>query len=356
MYQSLHIQNFRLFEDLKLNDIGRINVIGGRNNTGKTALLEAIFMLSSGNRPQNRLVLANNRGIENLQVQTATELWAYLFNNFQTHHAITLSGVFANENVRLQIKSDEKSQSEFAISFPAAVADSSSSPERSISYQFEHSTALNISKATAHLNPQNGNLIVENDSEPYSLGMTVLTFSRIRQSFNELAERYSVVNRHKQKQDLIDVMRFIEPQVQDLTLNYEGKKPIFYVDMGWDSLVPLALMGDGLIRLFAIVLTMTWIDPKGVVLFDEIESGIHFSAMSQMWQAINELSKRRSLQIFATTHSEECIRAAQSVFADADEQTFRYHRLDRLKTGTIEAVTYSPEALAGATEFDIEVR
>ena len=43
MYSSFRVQNFRGFKDLRLDDLARVNLIAGKNNTGKSALLEAIF-------------------------------------------------------------------------------------------------------------------------------------------------------------------------------------------------------------------------------------------------------------------------------------------------------------------------
>ena len=43
MYKSFRVKNFRCFKDLQINDLGRVNLISGKNNTGKTALLEAML-------------------------------------------------------------------------------------------------------------------------------------------------------------------------------------------------------------------------------------------------------------------------------------------------------------------------
>jgi AAA15 family ATPase/GTPase len=45
MLDSLHIQNYRLFKDLKIDKLGQVNLIAGKNNTGKTALLEALRIM-----------------------------------------------------------------------------------------------------------------------------------------------------------------------------------------------------------------------------------------------------------------------------------------------------------------------
>ena len=47
MYKSFRVKNFRCFKDLQINDLGRVNLIAGKNNTGKTALLEAMYILTA---------------------------------------------------------------------------------------------------------------------------------------------------------------------------------------------------------------------------------------------------------------------------------------------------------------------
>ncbi len=55
MYKSFRVKNFRCFKDLQINDLGRVNLIAGKNNVGKTALLEAMYLLS-GNRSLKTLL------------------------------------------------------------------------------------------------------------------------------------------------------------------------------------------------------------------------------------------------------------------------------------------------------------
>jgi AAA15 family ATPase/GTPase len=95
--------------------------------------------------------------------------------------------------------------------------------------------------------------------------------------------------------------------------------------------------------------------PGGTVLIDEIENGLHHSVMLKVWQAIAETARRSETQIFATTHSWECIRAAHEAFTKSGTYDFRLHRLDRLD-GKIKAITYDEEALAAAIKAELEVR
>lgn len=44
---SLEVRNFRAFRDLKIEHLGRVNLLVGKNNVGKTSLLEAIQLYAS---------------------------------------------------------------------------------------------------------------------------------------------------------------------------------------------------------------------------------------------------------------------------------------------------------------------
>lgn len=95
--------------------------------------------------------------------------------------------------------------------------------------------------------------------------------------------------------------------------------------------------------------------PDGVVLVDEIENGLHHSILPKVWRAIGEVAREFNTQVFATTHSRECIVAAHRAFTESEVYDFRLHRLERLKE-TIRAVTYDREALEAAIETGLEVR
>ena len=80
----------------------------------------------------------------------------------------------------------------------------------------------------------------------------------------------------------------------------------------------------------------------------------------KVWQAIGKLARELDIQVFATTHSYEMIRAAYEAFSEDNKlEDFRYHRLSRSrKTGELRATTYNEldmEAVA-AFDFDHEVR
>ena len=90
---------------------------------------------------------------------------------------------------------------------------------------------------------------------------------------------------------------------------------------------------------------------KGVVLIDEFENGIHHSVLPKIWEAVAEFAERSDTQVFATTHSAECIRAAHEVFTGR-EYVFQLFRLQRAIDGSVEARAFDREALEAALKAE----
>ena len=166
----------------------------------------------------------------------------------------------------------------------------------------------------------------------------------------EDADRFSALRRRKEHEVVRDALQKIEPRLTNLEINSGRGEPMIFGDVGLPELVPLNVMGEGMVRVARLVLSIAT-SPKGVVLVDEIENGVHHSAMEKVWKAIHEAATVRGVQIFATTHSLECIHAARR----AVEDDLRLIRLQP-HVPSRPVVDYTEEALAGAIEFGMEVR
>ncbi|MGK7878307.1 MAG: ATP/GTP-binding protein [Xenococcaceae cyanobacterium] len=141
--------------------------------------------------------------------------------------------------------------------------------------------------------------------------------------------------------EVLETLRLLEPRLERLTLLVVDGQPIIHGDIGMSELVPLPLMGEGLGRLLSIILAIA--NAKGgTILIDEIENGLHYSVLTKVWKAIAHAARQAEAQIFATTHSGECIIAAHKAFSE--QYDFRYHRLDWVKD-EIKAVPYDKETV-----------
>ena len=113
-------------------------------------------------------------------------------------------------------------------------------------------------------------------------------------------------------------------------------------------------MGEGLTRLASIILAIAN-SKNGVTIIDEIENGFHHGITKKVWQAIGKAAHDFNVQVFAATHSRECIVSAHKAFSENDKYDFRYHRLELVKD-RVKAFTFDQEDLEAAIKSRFEVR
>lgn len=82
--------------------------------------------------------------------------------------------------------------------------------------------------------------------------------------------------------------------------------------------VPIKSFGDGVNRLFGLILSLTSAK-GGILLVDEIENGLHYSILNNVWTTIFKMARKLNVQVFATSHSWDCIDAFQKAAQESPE-------------------------------------
>ena len=118
--------------------------------------------------------------------------------------------------------------------------------------------------------------------------------------------------------------------------------------------VPLRSLGDGALRLFGVALALAN-SRDGFLLIDEAENGIHYSVQRDYWRMVLRAAHEDNVQVFATTHSSDCIRGFAEAASEIEEAEGVLVRLSR-RDGELRAVEYREEELVIAAEQGIEVR
>jgi hypothetical protein len=177
-------------------------------------------------------------------------------------------------------------------------------------------------------------------------------------SGGELGERdiqmFNEVEKNKRQEEMLTSLRILEPRLKELDFFMTAGGLMIHGDIGLPHILPVALMGEGMRRVLSIVLAITT-SSGGRVLIDEVENGLHHSVMKDVWQAIAQAARTADVQIFATTHSYECIRAAHQAFKDSPPYEFRYFRLDR-RGEDIVVKSLDEYMLETVEKTDLEVR
>ena len=194
---------------------------------------------------------------------------------------------------------------------------------------------------------KNGELTTEGTKERAIRGVFVNPLA-----IYEWKDRFAKVQRKKRIGEVISLLKEIEPNISDLRLNEVG---LLEVDIGLPSLLPANLMGGGIGKFLSVAIAM--IDcQNGIVLIDELENGLGHSAQQKIWKAVLSWAQELNVQVFATTHSIECVKAfnnsADTTLFGSQAKLFRIERKDE----KFRAVEYTKELLAESLDSNWEVR
>ncbi|WP_017303851.1 AAA family ATPase [Spirulina subsalsa] len=364
MFKSLTVKNFRCFEELTLNQIERVNLIGGMNNIGKTALLEAIHLMTSLDSLEIPLKLNFDRGIFSPKTFDVEEICEWLFYQKKAHKAIKIEVIDEQD-----IKSELKLSLEKAASprlFPLTLNSNRRKTLKDLKLEFKTADQkpwqFTIFLVPDKEDPDTARLGIEHQNDPLedvgipSFPLSDFISSRLRISPTQDAERFSVLEAQNKQDEIVKILNILEPRLKRLSVLVTGGVPMINGDIGGSYLIPVSLMGEGINRLLSMVLSIMNAS-GGTVLIDEIENGIHYSVLAKIWESIAEASQRFNTQIFATTHSQECINSAHEAFANLESYDFRYFRLQREQnTGLIKTAIYEKENIETSIDLNLEMR
>jgi len=161
----------------------------------------------------------------------------------------------------------------------------------------------------------------------------------------------------KQQRLLEQLLAQVDPRIRDIRLDADPNGTFIALDIGLSERLPLSQAGQGIYRLVAIFADILGAQPQ-ICLIDEIENGLHHTALHQVWRGLAEVSSMLGVQVFATTHSQECLKAAQRVFVDedaADQWGFAIIQLMRMEAGIVARVL-NESRIEAAAENAIELR
>lgn len=107
-------------------------------------------------------------------------------------------------------------------------------------------------------------------------------------------------------------------------------------------------------RILALALAVNQV-PGGILLIDEVDTGLHYSVMGDLWRSLVEAARQFDIQVFATTHSLDCINGLSWLHRNRPDlaEDVSLQSLDRRLD---KAVAYEPDQIQVAVEQQIEVR
>jgi hypothetical protein len=363
MIKSLHAENFRCFKELDMSDLQRVNVVVGMNATGKTALLETI-RLALGGTPNVLWAMNHARGFFGPAPQPIItreifeSIWNSYFFNFDVSNAIFMDccdseGRHATTRIFFDLQravtavpqrlplgpqGPQQPQPVLPSSFipPLAFERSSFSGEKSTLY--------------ASVQAQGG---LNFDSGP-ELCLVTEVLPSLAWILNP-AQAFSQVSQRQREGAIVDAVRDeFDQSLETLVVLAPSGVAGLYAGLRYlREKLPVSYLSAGISRFIA-MLSAVLIFGKGVVLIDEIENGISYRIFPPLWKYLLKFAMENDAQIFASTHSSECVRALLPA-VEGHEHEFALLRAERRNGSS--AITLVPgKFLESAIDQGVEVR
>jgi AAA15 family ATPase/GTPase len=366
MLKSLKIKNFRCFEEFDLPQLGRVNLLVGKNNSGKTSILEAVHILNSSENLKPFSDIIENRGEYYWSEKDGNQDFfeaSHFFYGHQIKNGSTFK-VLGIDNEGREVKFS------FSLSNNSAqeIATEAAKRQEYIRYldldAAQPVGGLNCILKWDRFNGSNFffcfplkiplNHVVSMTKEETRSSLMMLNSSNV----NAVIAQFNQIVLTPGEETLYESLRAIEPDIERIasvtTQGYRGSGNGGFVVLINKKRVPIGSMGYGIWRMLEITLAMVNV-PGGTLLIDEIDTGLHFSVMVDLWKLICKTAEKLDIQVFATTHNSDCWKSLAEV-ANSDDIASGDITIHRIERGKKASIVFNEQEMAIAAERDIEVR
>lgn len=379
MLTSLVINNFRNFSALSIERLSRVNLFVGANNTGKTSILEAVEIFGDGGTP--RMITKSTRRRGEIVIVPQEDRGTYTTEVNVSHlfhgHKLRAGAQFS---ILGELKETGQQKKITCEVIPAPLDAETSqqllpiaSTEPSLTEPLETGPLLAIQIKSDLNNQQAIKLPLTSSGGLAPIGFRRASEFRSENTFpvnfmaaeeyelSRLDSMWDAVVLTPEEEQVVQALNIIEPSIERIAFITRDRPRYGHIGGGIfvklknsDDRIPLGSMGDGLKHL--LVLSLHLIQSSGgYLLVDEIDTGLHYSVLNKMWAMILETAIRKNIQVFATTHSLDCV-AALGELHDIIPHAKNNITLHRVERGSNRTIVYNAKEISTAVKHHMELR
>lgn len=314
---DIEIKEFKCFKDFKASGFKRVNLIGGKNNVGKTAFMEACYINahSTNVNAMATAITSIKYGRENLNI----------LDDVISGNKIDYIKILDSTKIYSSVSNCKETK--FSILEKDAVKE----------YHFL------IAEKSIVINAKEFSLILEKV-------FNVEFVDNFGWTNNQLISAFQAVQKQDQEHELNNLVKEFDSSIENFKVI--GDKPQCKTNGEYRDIVEF---GDGLRHYISIICAL-YACENGYLFIDEIDNGIYYDHLDRLWEIIFTLSKKTNCQIFATTHSKEMLESFARVAKKLNEQDISYTLLVKNKKQELQTISLSYKGLLESTEQDVEVR
>ena len=380
MITKLDIKNYKNLKSLELEGLKEVTLISGKNNIGKTSILEAILLLFSNQFSSQLVPVLTNRAVGFLYGALLFEpATAGIFSDYNLNNVINICS--DHDQLDMQMSNKPLFMKNNGQGYPMGTVEFNALPTIEmdtlhLTIKYSRSNKLYYSGTVAK-DPISSNYLPIESNQLHSVKLppiilinefgdllraTDLISSEIQQirhltlvrEYNNLRTNY----RDLIQKYLIPALKLLDQDIIAIEIGNDIQNPqlsrIELIKKGKNKPEPLPTWGHGAKRLFNLILGI--INARdGILLIDEIENGIHYSVVNSLWILIFEMAKECNCQIIASTHSWETSSYVVNQ-PEENQKLFSFVNIAKLKNGDLSSATYNFEQFSYAIETNSELR
>lgn len=344
---NLSIHNFRGLQSFESNRFSRITLIGGKNNSGKSSVLEAAYYLSGMSNPA---IASQLNGMRTMGMSHISSLYP-LFYAKDTSKSISICGKFSDK-VQRSLIVETYTPAKVYVTDETLTFNSNARGKRWLRQSFKRMLSGQPDEVGISLieEDENGRMLVRTP-KTYKEHWNAV-FDSVRTPAHPILWLDSLVNMGRIEY-VVKWLKMLENRVSDIR-HLEGGEVIVMFD-GIKKPLPLQVMGDGMIKALTIAAESLYVGEMGLVCIDEIENGLHYSTMERVWAFIVERA-RKGTQFLITTHNVEIMKRLAATQDLSEEGLFSYLNIYRENGDIVQAYPYSWEEFVASLDAGMEIR
>ena len=368
MINSIKIKGYRTFAEFSMAGLVRLNLFVGRNTSGKTSLLEALALLSAGVDLSMLWQVLDRRGEQGFPETSPGRGYQ---QEVDVTHLFTGHVLVAGSELSV-VATNQKPGRTFRLHISEAKPEDNPPLFHMLSTQDPAGPGWSMKLAASQIVnlpviPLTRRGTLRNDVFNQALNLlrvhraasaeTVQFVTTDSLNAGQLQQLWNEVSLTKEEDLVIRALQFIDPNIErvaPIASPFIGSRGGFLVRRKGEERIPIGSLCECLWRMFALAVALSRAK-NGVLLVDEIDTGFHYTVMDDMWKFVNQVSAEFNVQVFATTHSNDCIDSLARVCRDVEDSEGQIS-LHRIESGKPHSVPLSEAEIKIASERRIEFR
>lgn len=344
MFDKIEIERFRGIRYAFIEGFKQINLFFGKNNCGKSSLLESLFLASGLSNPLLPVHVNFMRGYSKARLSDL-RLDFYNLDAAQPIHVRLENG----ERRDLRIYLFEQNQNSVSLNADKAnILSNVEEGEYGLKFDFNINDESFVSQLRFDsANPTDATRIV---ATHYVESLRCIYLSP-KYDFNASIQGLKNILQNKDEHFIVEGLKIIEPRVKDFIFTDNE----MLVDVGLAKRIPVNMMGDGARKVVSL-LTAIYDCKDGALLVDEISNGFHYSVMRDIWKVLIDAAIRNNTQLFVTTHDIDSIKGLRNAAYGEFDAVVAAFKLLKTSDDELKAYHYSLKSLDYSINQEIEVR